>query len=113
MAAIGQPRGLPLRCAADVYRLAVYIHAMICPCRGGTRIRMTRNRIVHKHVRLDAAKIKLTKKHMKARTETETIERALDLVISERQRNRITRGANERFIKSRIEVKDVYGKLAG
>ena len=71
------------------------------------------NRIAHKHFRLDIAKIRLAKKLMQAGTETETIERALDAVIAEHARNRITRDANERFIKTGIKIKDVYGKLDG
>ncbi len=71
------------------------------------------NRIAHKHFRLDAAKIKRAQKVMQAGTETETIERALDAVIAEHERNRITRDANERFVKTGIEIRDVYGKLAG
>lgn len=70
-------------------------------------------RITHKHFRLNAAKIKRAQKLMQTETETETIERALDAVITEHERNRITRDANERFAKAGIEVRDVYGKLAG
>jgi hypothetical protein len=50
---------------------------------------------------------------MQAGTETETIERALDAVIAEHERNRIAREANERFLRSGIKIRDVYGKLAG
>ncbi len=71
-----------------------------------------RNRIAHKHFRLDAAKIKRAQRLLKARTETETVDRALDVVIAEHERTRLTREANERFVKSRIEIRDVYGKLA-
>ena len=71
-----------------------------------------RNRIAHKHFRLDASKIKRAQKLMKTGTETETIERALDTVIAEHERNRLAREANERFVKSGIEIQDVYGKLA-
>ena len=46
-----------------------------------------------------------------AGTETEAIERALDLVISEHERNRLAAAANERFVKSGIAVKDVYRTL--
>jgi hypothetical protein len=70
------------------------------------------NRITHKHFRLDASKIKRAQRLMQAGTETETIERALDAVIAEHTRNRITRNANERFIKSGIKIRDVYGTLA-
>jgi hypothetical protein len=49
----------------------------------------------HKRFRLDAAKIK----------------RVLDLVISEFKRNRMAAEANERFVQSGIESKDIYGVL--
>lgn len=62
----------------------------------------------HKHFRLNAAKIKRAQKVLRASTETEAIERALDLVISEHERNRLAAEANERFVKTGIAVKDVY-----
>jgi hypothetical protein len=71
-----------------------------------------RNRIAHKHLRLDTAKIKRAQRLLKAATETETVDRALDEVIAEHERNRLAREAHERFVKSGIEIKDVYGKLA-
>jgi len=71
-----------------------------------------RTRIQHKHFRLDAAKIRRAQRLLKAGTQTETLNRALDVVITEHQRNRLTRQANERFIKSGIEIRDVYGRLA-
>src|SRR5947208_10757351 len=70
-----------------------------------------RGLIVHKHYRLDEAKIKRAQKVLKAGTETETLDRALEAVIAEHERNRLTREANERFAKSGIEIRDVYGKL--
>lgn len=72
----------------------------------------TAHRTTHKHFRLDATKIRRAQKLMRAGTETETIERALDAVIAEHQRNRITSKANERFVKSGIQIRDVYSKLA-
>jgi hypothetical protein len=65
----------------------------------------------HKHFQLDAAKIKRAKKLLRAKSETETIERALDFVIGEERKNRITSAANERFLKSGIQIRDVYGNL--
>jgi len=65
----------------------------------------------HKHFRLDTLKIKRAQRVLQANTETETIERALDWVISEHERNRLAAQANERFVKSRIDIKDVYGTL--
>ena len=71
-----------------------------------------RNQIVHKHFRLDVSKIKRAQRLMKTGTETETINRALEAVIAEHERNRLTHEANERFLKSGIKIRDVYGKLA-
>jgi hypothetical protein len=66
----------------------------------------------HKHFQLDSVKIKRAQKALRARTETETIERALDLAITEHESNRLTVAATERFLKSGIEIKDVYGSLS-
>ncbi len=65
----------------------------------------------HKHFRLDPMKIKRAQKVLRAGTETEAIDRALDLVISEHQRNRLALQANGRFVTSGIAIKDVYGTL--
>jgi hypothetical protein len=65
----------------------------------------------HKHFRLDAVKIKRAQRVLRADTETEAIERALDLVISEHERNRLTAKANDRFVTSSIDIKDLYGTL--
>ena len=72
---------------------------------------VARSRVRHKHFRLDANKIRRAQRVLGARTETETIDRALDEVISERERIRLAWEAQERFIKSGIHVRDVYGKL--
>src|ERR1700674_673282 len=71
----------------------------------------TANRRTHKHFQLDSVKIKRAQKALRAKTETETIERALDLAISEHESNRLTLEANERFLRSGGEIKDVFGKL--
>lgn len=71
----------------------------------------TRTNRSHKHFQLDAMKIKRAQKALRTKTETETIERALDLAIAEERRNRVLREANERFFRSGIEIKDVYGAL--
>ena len=67
---------------------------------------------VHKHFQLNAAKIRRTQKVFKAKTQTEAIERALDFAIEEYERNRLVADANERFVSSGAEIKDLYGKLA-
>jgi hypothetical protein len=60
---------------------------------------------------LDPVKIKRAQRVLRAVTETETIERALDLVISEPDRIRLAVEANERFVTSGIDIKDMYGTL--
>jgi hypothetical protein len=67
----------------------------------------------HKHFQLDSAKIKRAQRALHAKTETEAIERALDFAIAEHEKNRLVLQATERFIKSGIEIKDVYGTLGG
>ncbi len=65
----------------------------------------------HKHFQLNAAKIKRAQRVLQAKTETETIERALDFAIAEHERDRLALEANERFLKSGIAIRDVYGTL--
>jgi hypothetical protein len=73
----------------------------------------TATRRAHKHFQLDAVKIKRAQRLLRAKTETETIERALDFTITEHERNRLAWEANERFLRSGGEIKDVFGKLDG
>jgi len=72
----------------------------------------TPNKRVHKHFQLNAAKIRRAQKVFKTKTETEAIECALDFAIDEHEKNRLAVEANERFVRSGVEIKDVYGKLA-
>ena len=65
----------------------------------------------HKHFQLDAAKLRRAQRMLRADTETEAIERALDIVIAEHERNRLTIEANDRFVISGIDVKDAYRTL--
>lgn len=71
----------------------------------------TVNKRVHKHFQLDSVKIKRAQKVLRAKTETETIERALDFTITEHERDRLAWEANDRFIRSGGEIRDVFGKL--
>lgn len=75
------------------------------------------NHARHKHFVLDQQKIKRAQKALGARTETETIEKALDEVVAERERNARARRAHLRFlregIRRGIKIRDVYGKLDG
>jgi hypothetical protein len=70
------------------------------------------HRIVRKNFRLDPAQIARAKQALAATTETETIVRALDYVIIEADRNRVTAEANKRFLKSGIRIRDAFGSLA-
>jgi len=65
----------------------------------------------HKHFQLDSAKIKRAQKVLHAKTETETIERALDFAITEHKKNRLALEATDRFTRSGIVIQDVYGAL--
>lgn len=65
--------------------------------------------VVHKHFRLDAVKLKRAQRILKAKTETEAVERAIDLAIAEHERDRIVIEANRRFFESGIEIRDVFG----
>jgi hypothetical protein len=65
----------------------------------------------HKHFQLDARKLKRAQRALRAETETETIERALDVVITEHARNRLTVEANDRFVRSGVDIRDAYGTL--
>ncbi|HEY1467594.1 MAG TPA: hypothetical protein VGF61_01020 [Candidatus Acidoferrum sp.] len=61
----------------------------------------------HKHFQLDNVKIRRAQKVLQPKTETETIERALDAVIAEDERNQLVTEANDRFVKGGIEIQDV------
>jgi hypothetical protein len=65
----------------------------------------------HKHFRLDGAKIKRAQRVLRVDTETEVIERALDLLLSEHKKNSLTARANERFVASGAVIEDIYGNL--
>jgi len=67
--------------------------------------------VVHKHFRLDAAKLKRAQKLLDAPTETETVVRALDLAIAEEERDRRMREAHEEFFRSGVDIRDVFGAL--
>jgi len=71
---------------------------------------LTNKKRSHKHFQLDGGKLKRAQRALRAETETETIERALDIVITEHLRNRLVE-ANDRFVKSGIDISDAYGTL--
>jgi hypothetical protein len=67
----------------------------------------------HKHLLLDQRKIEKAQKALGARTETETIERALEIVIGEDEKNRRAWAATEKLIKNGIHIEDVFGRSNG
>ncbi len=71
-----------------------------------------KNHTIHKHFRLDSIKLKHAQKVLEARTETETVERALDLAISEHQRNKLADEANQKFLRSGIVIRDILGAMS-
>jgi hypothetical protein len=69
------------------------------------------DRTVHKHFRLDSIKLKRAQKLLQARTETETVQRALDFAIAEYQRCKLTEEANRKFLRSGAVIRDVFGTV--
>ncbi len=62
---------------------------------------------------LKNALLNMAKKILGIRTETETVELALESIISESEKNKIAFKATENFLKSGIEIEDVFGNLEG
>ena len=89
----------------------MYMHDRLMQTGGDSMPAATRR--THKHFQLDASKIKRAQRALHARTETEAIERALDFAIAEHEKNRLVLAATERFVKSGIDIKDVYRTLGG
>lgn len=71
----------------------------------------TKRRVAHKHFQLDTGKLRRAQRVLQAKTETETIERALDKVIDDDERDRIVHEAHERFLNSGIQIVDVFSKM--
>src|ERR1035437_4670195 len=97
----------------NVHEYGICVHHVVCYLQGRDTFMATARSRSHKHFQLDSVKIKRAQKALRAKTETETIERALDLAIAEHQKNRLVLEANERFVESGIDIKDVYGRLGG
>jgi hypothetical protein len=60
--------------------------------------------------RLDPRKLQRAKRLLGASTEDEALDRALDQVIIEHERNRWALEANERFLASGIQIRDVFDR---
>ncbi|MGH9898767.1 MAG: hypothetical protein ACRD4L_07970 [Pyrinomonadaceae bacterium] len=65
----------------------------------------------HKHFILEESKIRHAQRLLGAQTEKETIERALEEVIVEHERNKQAWTSHKRFLKNSIIIRDVYGVL--
>jgi hypothetical protein len=87
--------------------LCVHIPAKLTLNAGEEVMAGEKSRIIHKHFRLDAVKLKRAQKVLEARTETETVERA----IAEHERSRLVAEANQKFLRSGVTIRDVFGTL--
>ena len=69
----------------------------------------------NKHLRLDQVKLKKAQQLLGAKTETEAIDRALEQVISEAEKDQQAWEAHERFLKAALRggfvIHDVFGRL--
>ena len=66
---------------------------------------------LHKHFQLDAAKIRRTQKVFKAKARRKRLNAPWILRLRGTEK-RVVAEANERFVRSGAEIRDVYGKLA-
>jgi hypothetical protein len=64
-----------------------------------------------KHFVLDQAKLKQAQRLLGAKTETETIERALTRVLSDAETERRAWAATEKFLRSGVAIADVFGRV--
>jgi hypothetical protein len=55
--------------------------------------------------------IKRAQKALRTKTETETIERALNMAVATERNNRLALEANSRFLRSGVKIEDVCGNL--
>jgi Bacterial antitoxin of type II TA system, VapB len=114
---LGCPRRENRQETPDVPHSSMYTVLCSVYTMGGGKTTMARSntQAKHKHYILDEAKIKRAQKLLGTTTETETIERALEELITERERSTRAWQAHERFLKTgrkeQIVIRDVYGVL--
>jgi S-adenosylmethionine:tRNA-ribosyltransferase-isomerase (queuine synthetase) len=69
----------------------------------------------NKHFVLNQTKLKQAQKVLGTKTETETIEVAIDMALSEAERNQKAWSSHEKFIrnaaKEGLQISDVFGRL--
>jgi hypothetical protein len=80
-----------------------------------TRTNDSTSRRRNKHLILDQTRLKKAQKVLRAKTKTETIERALQSVLDEAERNRRAWDAHDRFLKAvlreGLSIHDSFGRL--
>jgi hypothetical protein len=69
---------------------------------------MAEKKPAQKRFTLDLSKVKRVQKILKAESEKDAIEQALDIIIG----NDVIDRAHERFVRSKGEFVDVYGRMA-
>ncbi len=71
----------------------------------------------NKHFILNQSKLKKAQQVLGTKTETETIEVAIEMVLNESAKNEIARSAHEKFVKNAAKegllIEDVFGRLEG
>lgn len=71
----------------------------------------------NKHFVLNHSNLKKAQKVLGTKTETETIETALEMVLNEAEKNKKAWSAHENFVKTAIKeglvIEDVFGRLEG
>ena len=67
--------------------------------------------LAHKHLRLDTKVLKRLQKAMSAKTETETVNRAMKMALSEYERERLVDEAHWALQQSGVVIRDVFGSL--
>lgn len=69
----------------------------------------------NKHFILDQSRLSRAQAVLGTRTETETIEKALERIISEEETNRLLWKAHDEFVTTMVEeglqIEDVFGRL--
>lgn len=71
----------------------------------------------NKHPILDQIKLRRAQEILGAKSDAETIDRALDFVIGEDERTRRAWAAHDRFLKTSVreglKIRDAFGRLGG
>ena len=65
----------------------------------------------HKYLILNQSKLNLVRKILDTKNNSENVENALNFVISEGKKNKKARKLTKHFLKSNIEIKDIFGNL--